>query len=172
MRCRKIQRLLPLLAGSELPEKDIPAIKSHLEGCSRCQAEYEKFVRLVQETRKWFEEEKVTWEEKDWQKAVQAAVREGSSQRTFLELWPFRKGWAYALMAGMMLLVTTLVIRPPLVKHIGIMPRSPDASRMEMLRGSGGQMKQEMVSMTMVSKETGLQIVWIFNKNFDLEEKK
>lgn len=172
MKCRKIQRLIPLVAGSELPEKNIPAVESHLEGCPRCQAEYERFVQLVQETRKWFEEEKVEWEEKDWQKAVRAVGKEGSSRRKALELWPFRKGWAYALMAGVMLLLTALVIRPPLVKHIGLAPGYPEAEGMEVLSGSGGQMEQEVVSMTMVSKETGLQIVWIFNKNFDLEETK
>ncbi len=172
MKCRKIRRLLPLLAGSELPEKDIPVVRSHLEGCRLCQAEYEKFVRLVQETRKWFEEAKVEWEEKDWQKTVQTAIKKGSYRRIPLELWPFRKGWAYALMAGVMLMVSALVIRPPFVKHIGLTPRYPDVAGMEMLTGSGAQTEQEMVSMTMVSKETGLQIVWIFNKNFDLEEKK
>jgi predicted anti-sigma-YlaC factor YlaD len=172
MKCHKIQRLLPLLAGSELPERDIPDVKSHLERCPRCQAEYEAFVRLVLETRKWLEEERLECEEKEWQKTVQAALREGSSRRKHLELWPFWKGWAFAFMAGVMLLVTTLVIRPPFVKHIGLMPRYPDAAGMEVLSGSGGQIEQEMVSMTMVSKETGLQIVWIFNKNFDLEEKK
>jgi predicted anti-sigma-YlaC factor YlaD len=172
MKCHKIQRLLPLLAGSELPERDIPGVKSHLEGCPRCQAEYEEFARLVRETRKWLEGEKVEWGEKEWQETVRAVVKEGSFRRKHLELWPFRKGWAYALMAGMMLLVTTLVVRPPFVKHIGLTPRYPDVAGMEALSGSRGQIEQEMVSMTMVSKETGLQIVWIFNKNFDLEEKK
>jgi hypothetical protein len=172
MRCHKIRRLLPLLAGSELPERDIPGVKSHLEGCPRCQEEYEEFVRLVQETRRWLQEEKAEWEERDWQKTIQAAVGEGSPPRKHLELWPFRKGWAYAFMAGVMFLVMTLVVRPPFVKHIGLSPRYPDAGEVEVLSGSGSQMEQDMVSMTMVSKETGLQIVWIFNKNFDLEEKK
>ncbi len=172
MKCHKIRRLLPLLAGSELPEEDIPAVRSHLEGCPKCRAEYEKFVWLVRETRTWFEEEKLEWEEKDWQRAVQSVIKEGSSRKVFLELWPFRKGWAYALMAGVMLVIMTLVVRPPFVKHIGLTPRYPDVAGEEVLSGTGGQREQEMVSMTMVSKETGLQIVWIFNKNFDLEENK
>jgi hypothetical protein len=172
MKCRRIRRLLPLLAGSELPEKDIPAVQSHIESCQRCQAEYQKYVELVRETRKWLKKERIEWEEREWHKTIQAAVREGSSRKKNLELWPFGKGWAYAFMAGLMLLVTTLVIRPPFVKHLGLNPRYPDAAGMEIRRGSGGQTEQETVSMTMISKETGLQIVWIFNKNFDLEEKK
>ena len=172
MKCHKVQRLLPLLAGSELPEKDIPAVTSHLEGCSRCQAEYKKFVQLVRETRKQLGEDRMEWQEKDWQRAVLTAGKEGSSRRMPLELWPFPRGWAYAFMAGMMLLVTALVIRPPFVRHIGLEPRYAEGAGMEMLSGSGIQTEQEVVSMTMISKETGLQIVWIFNKNFDLEETK
>ena len=161
MKCHKIRRLLPLLAGSELPESQIPTVRSHLEGCSRCREEYEKYAFLVDQTRKWFAEDKVEWGENEWQRTVRSVVNQGSLRRTFLVPWPFPKAWAYALMAGVMLLLTTLVVRPPFVKQIGLTPRSGDEARMA---------KQEVVSMTMVSNETGLKIVWFFNKNFNLEE--
>jgi hypothetical protein len=82
-------------------------------------------------------------------------------RRTALVPWPFPKSWAYAFMAGAMLLLTLLVVRPPLVKQVGLAPEYIDTVEME---------EQEVVSMTMVSKETGLKIVWFFNKNFNLEE--
>jgi len=31
---------------------------------------------------------------------------------------------------------------------------------------------QDIISMRMVSRDTGLKIIWVFNKNFELEEKK
>jgi hypothetical protein len=162
MKCKKIQRLLPLLAGSELPESQIPSVKSHLEGCALCQEEYEKYAFLVGQTRKWLAEDKVEWGEKEWRQTVQSAVNQGRRRKPSLVPWPFPKAWAYAIMAGVMLLLAFLVVRPPFVKQADLTPRYMDVAGME---------KQEVVSMTMVSRETGLKIIWFFNKNFNLEEK-
>lgn len=163
MKCHKIRRMLPLLAGSELPESQIPQVRSHLEGCDHCREEYEKYAFLVSQTREWLAEDRVEWEEKDWQQTIRSVVNQASSRRTFLVPWPFSRAWAYALMAGVMLLITTLIVRPPFIKQIGFSTGFVEEARME---------KQEVVSMTMVSNETGLKIVWFFNKNFDLEENK
>jgi len=161
MKCQKIKRLLPLLAGSELPETQISSVRAHLEGCLQCQREYEKYKLLVANTRRWLAEDLVEWEEQEWRETVRSVVNQGSRKRTSLVPWPFPRAWAYALMAGVMLVLTILLIRPPFVKQVGLTPRYRDVTEME---------KQEVVSMTLVSKETGLKIVWFFNKNFNLEE--
>ncbi len=161
MKCQKIRRLLPLLAGSELPESRIASVRAHLEGCSQCRKEHEKYTFLVGQTRKWLTEDKVQWEEQEWQEMVQSVVNRDSRKRTSLVPWPFGKAWAYALMAGVILLLAVLIIRPPLVKKTGITAGFVDVEDLK---------KQEVVSMTMVSKETGLKVVWVFNKNFNLEE--
>ena len=161
MKCQKIKRLIPLLAGSELPESKISSVKAHLEECSVCQKEFQEYSLLVDQTRKWLAEDKIKWEDREWQETVQSVVSQGSRRKRALVPWPFPKAWAYAFMAGVMLLVTILVVKPPYVEQVGFTPKYEEVSGME---------KQEVVSMTMVSKETGLKIVWFFNKNFDLEE--
>jgi len=161
MKCHKIGRLLPLLAGSELPESQIPPVRAHLDKCSRCQEEYEKYVFIVGQTRDWFTENKVGWTEQEWQQAVRSVAKHVAQRKTALLPWPFPKIWAYALMAGVMLVLTTLIVQPPFVKQLGLTPTYTDVAEME---------EQEVVSMTMVSEETGLKIVWFFNKNFNLEE--
>jgi hypothetical protein len=172
MRCRKMRHFLPLLAGSELPESKVSTVESHLDRCPLCQEEYEKYVLLVQETRKWLAEDRMDWKEREWKEAVQNAVTGELPRRTPLVPWSFPKTWAFALMAGAMLLITILVVRPPFVEKIGIKPRYMDVAKMETVEASEGKEQQEVISMTMVSKETGLRIVWFFNKNFDLEERK
>lgn len=161
MKCQMIKRLLPLLAGSELPETQISSVRAHLEGCLQCQREYEKYTFLVDKTRKWLAEDLVEWEEQEWRETVQSVVNQGSRKRTSLVPWPFPRAWAYTLMAGVMLVLTILIVRPSFVKQIGLTPRYVNVV---------GAEKQEVISMTMVSKETGLKIVWFFNKNFNLEE--
>jgi hypothetical protein len=149
------------LAGSELPESQIPPVQAHLEKCPRCQEEYKKYLWLVDQTRGWLTADKIGWEERDWQKAVGSVLDQVPERSTALVPWPFRKTWAYALMVGVILLLTILVLRPPFVKQIGLTPKYGDVVEIK---------EQEVVSMTMVSKETGLKIVWFFNKNFNLEE--
>jgi hypothetical protein len=161
MKCRKIKRLLPLLAGSELPESQIPIVRTHIEKCSRCQEEYTEYAFLVDQTREWLAEDKIDWGEQDWKRIVRSVVNQGYPRKTALVPWSFSKTWAYALMAGVMLLLTVLVVQPPFVEQIGWTPKLVDTVEEE---------EQEVVSMTMVSKETGLKIVWFFNKNFNLEE--
>jgi hypothetical protein len=163
MRCQKIQRLLPLLAGSELPESQISKVKGHLDGCLHCQREYEKYTFLVNQTREWLAEDRIGWEEQKWLETVRSAVAQGSKKKTALIPWPFSRALAYALMAGVMLLLIILVVRPPFVEQIGLTPKYRDVTAVK---------QQEVISMTMVSKETGLKIVWFFNKNFNLEENK
>ena len=161
MKCQKIRRQLPLLAGSELPDSQVHSVRAHLEECPRCQGEYEKYALVVSQTREWLSEGRIGWDEREWQQMVRAVLDGFPRRKISLIPWPFPKTWAYALMAGVMLLVTTLVVRPPFVEQIGLTPKYTERVELE---------EQEVVSMTMVSKETGLKVVWFFNKNFNLEE--
>lgn len=171
MRCKKVQRLIPLIAGDEITGSIVARIRSHLRVCPLCQGEYENYILLVRRTRKWFAEERLDWEEREWQQTLYRIMSEKEARRPSIIPWPFPKGWAFALMAGAVLLITALVVRPPFVQKIGIRSGPKDEARMEVMKAKEEGEQQEVVSMTMVSKETGLKIVWIFNKNFDLEEK-
>jgi predicted anti-sigma-YlaC factor YlaD len=172
MRCRKTRRLLPLLAGSELDKTKKDAVQSHLSKCSRCQAEYEKYVYLVQETRKWLLEDSATWEEDEWQQVLQNATRPGPARRSSFIPWPFENVWAFVLMVCVALILVILVARPPIVERIGMKSARISSIDQKEWDRQKQQGQQDVVSLTMVSRETGLKIVWFFNKNFDLEEKK
>ena len=86
--------------------------------------------------------------------------------------WPFKKAWAYALMAVLAVALTLLfVIRPSIIqKQRGL--ESEKVTQAQLFRSFRDKPDQDVISMTMVSKETGLKIVWFFNKNFELEDKK
>jgi hypothetical protein len=171
MRCKNIQRLLPLLAGDELHGPKALKVRTHLNRCPRCQREYEKYVLLVQKTRKWLAEDQVDWEKREWQEALKEVARDNGSKRSSMVPWPFPNGWAFVLMAGVVLLIIAIVVRPPLLEKIGLKTGYTDIAKVEALKAVREGEQQEVVSMTMVSKESGLKIVWFFNKNFDLEEK-
>lgn len=51
-------------------------------------------------------------------------------------------------------------------------PASPQPKYLQKLSPDEKEAQQDVLSMTFVSQETGLRIVWFFNKNFEWEDKK
>jgi hypothetical protein len=171
MNCSKVRRLLPLMAGSEISQSKISAIKAHLEACPECRAEYDSLILSLEKTKEWLAKERITWEEREWQRAVQKAIEQRESRASSLAPWPFKKAWAYAMMAFFAFLLCLFVVRPSFIKQ----KAEPESRMIAELGQEPERMKQEsqqdVITMTLVSHETGLRIVWFFNKNFELEVK-
>ncbi len=157
MNCKKIRRLLPLMMGPEIPHSKAAAVNAHLEKCPECRCEYDAYVVSLEKTKEWLEEDGKDWEDREWQAVLQRVKKERAPKVSPLAPWPFKKTWAYALMAVCVVVLTLFVVKPSFIEEG---------------TGAGERMlaQQEVISMTMVSQETGLKIVWIFNKNFELKE--
>lgn len=157
MNCKKIRSLLPLMMGPEIPHSKVVAVNAHLDKCPECRREYDAYVLSIEKTKEWLKEDSKDWEDWEWQAVLQGVKKEKAPKASPLVPWPFQKAWAYALMAVCVVVLTLFVVRP---------------SFFEEGTGTGERMpaQQEVVSMTIVSQETGLKIVWFFNKNFELKE--
>ncbi len=159
MKCRKVARLIPLFAGSDLQAKTREKVQRHLQDCSRCQQEYIEYQSILQRTRGWLAQERKDWKETEWKKMVQSAVEKAEEKRSWLVPWPFKRGWAFVLMFVSAILFSFLVLHPSFVKDK--IRRAPIVSAMEP--------PTQIVSMQLVSKETGLKINWFFHKDLKLE---
>lgn len=171
MNCKRIRKYLPLYIGTDLSSKKEEAVKLHLDTCGECQKEYEVYLRSIEIAREWLSESAVTWEEREWRQIVQKVRAKQSTSLSGFAPWPFKKGWAYAAMAAVMIVVVIFVTQP---LYLGVedFPDETVLSRYQSQHETGALLKspQDVVSMTMVSKDTGLKVVWILNKNFNLEE--
>ena len=172
MNCKKVKRLLSLIVGSEIPPSKTSAIKAHLEKCPECQHEYDSYILFLEKTKEWLARDRKDWEDREWQGAVQKAIKEGKHEVTPFVLWPVKKAWAYALMGVLAAALALLfVVRPSFIEK----EKAPGS---EVLTQTWAQLsgalleesQQDAISMTIVSKETGLKIVWFFNRNFKLED--
>jgi hypothetical protein len=105
-------------------------------------------------------ENKPVWGEGEWKRTIRNTIAEKSKSFPEFAPWPFKKGWAFAAMAAVMIVFIFFATRP---LYIGV----EDIPGQAVLSKS---LPQNVVSMTMVSKDTGLKVVWILNKNFNLEE--
>jgi hypothetical protein len=76
--------------------------------------------------------------------------------------WP---RWAAASALGALVGLAVLAV---LFRGPGPVP-SPIETASQPVEAAAGPPDQDVVSMTMVSPETGLQIVWFFDKKFDYE---
>jgi len=161
------------MAGSEIPESKILSLQAHLKKCPDCQREYDSYLLSLEKTKEWLAKDRKDWEESDWQQALQRAIKDKKPEVMPLIPWPFKKVWAYSLM-GMLVVALALffIIRPSIIqKKMGLGSEKFTQEQAQLFRSSPEESEQEVVSMTLVSKETGLKIVWFLNKNFELEVK-
>ena len=164
MSCRKVKKLLPLFVGGDLSDKKSGRVRLHLDSCDTCRTDYEAWLLSYRTAREWLAEDMLVWDEVDWRRALDRAVGRRRDNPAVLALWPFRKVWAFALMALVAAGLSWVLVRPAARWHFG--PES-----MTLASADARPAEQDVLSMTMVSQETGLKIVWFFDKKFDLEDK-
>ena len=171
MNCKKIREYLPLYAGTDLTPEKAEATRAHLATCDECQKEVDKYLRSLQIARNWLSDSQVEWEEGEWRRTVQKVTSEKTKILAGFAPWPFKKGWAFALMGALVVMLVFFVARP---LFLGIEDFRVQTTLTKLYpqhqEDTAVKSPQDVVSMTMVSKETGLKVVWILNKNFNLEE--
>jgi hypothetical protein len=161
------------MAGSEIPEPKILSLKAHLEECPKCRQEYDSFMLSGEKTKEWLAKDRKDWEDNEWQQVLQSAIKDKKPDVRPLVLWPFKKVWAYSFIGIVVAALTLLfIIRPSIMqKKMGLGSEKFTQEQAQLFRSSQEESEQDVVSMTLVSKETGLKIVWFLNKNFELEVK-
>ena len=152
MTCRKVRKALPLMAGGDLAPRKAARVEAHLAACAGCRRELEEYQAAIGRVREAAREEgAANWTEGEWA-ALMARVAGGRPDRKPAAP-AFRPRWALASGLAAMAVLALLVIR---ITNNGFKPE-----------GAPPAAGPDVVSMTMVSQETGLKVVWFFNKNFD-----
>lgn len=159
MKCKRVHRLLPLMAGGDLSPNKAERIQKHVDLCPGCQGEYRMYRLSLKRAIEWVSSEKVDWKENEWMMSLRKASHFKQRMKTQLAPWPFKKGWALAMMAALAVLLTLFVFHPSLFKQSA---QRASTAPVEIFR-------PEILSLRMVSQETGLKINWFFHKDLKLE---
>jgi anti-sigma factor RsiW len=168
MTCRKIRKLVPLAAGNDLRPRQARAFRTHLEACPGCRAELEAFRRGLAEIEKAARAEGAAdWAEAEWaalmtRVATQAKVESGDRSRG--PVAALRPQWAAAAAVGVLL---GLVVMGALVKGPSLWRGTGGKPGLPAMAAGAARPEQDKMSITMVSPESGLQVVWILDKNFE-----
>jgi len=165
MTCRKACKLMPLFAGDDLGPRRTRAVRAHVGACPACRRELGELREALSRFKAAATAESVPdWSEGEWKalmvRAAGGTARDGEKKRAWgghvlLPRWAA----ASALGALIGLAVLSVLFRGP-------GPGPAERPDPPLALADAGR-AQDVVSMTMVSQETGLQIVWFLDKNFD-----
>lgn len=166
--------MLPLMVGYDIPSSKISAMKRHIERCQACQREYYSYVKSIKKIRELLLQDRIDWENKEWQRTVQKAVKEEKPTTTSLAPWPFHKAWAYALIAILVIALSFFFIlnNSFLKKEMSAEYQTKPETQKQIFKIHPETPEQDVISMTIISKESGLKIVWFLNKYYELEVQK
>lgn len=171
MTCSKAKKLMALYAGSDLPERRTRAVGAHLDSCPACRKELEGYRRALAQVKAAAGAElPPDWSNGQWQALMARVMGEATERRKekagrFKSVprarWAVASGAAAALvLAAVMLLHKDTSFRP------GLAASAPGAGELG-ITADPDPAAQDVVSVTLVSQETGLQVVWFFNRNFE-----
>jgi hypothetical protein len=168
MRCKRAKGYLALLAGGDLPSGRAEKVSQHIESCPDCRNDYREYQVVREQAGRWFVSNRITWQGNDWDRALSRATSEERPLKRLRVL--FKPRWVLGAIGSVILLVGLLLLQPGY--------RSSQSKTVPVLSGGvsdrGGDLHvettQEIISVTIISKESGLKINWFFNKNFKEEE--
>lgn len=155
MNCRKAQKWLPLYSGKDLPIRKSRKMEIHIQNCGSCRRELQAYQKSLEAARKLLQSSSMFGSQSAWDRALVRAQAPTSGDRVPLSLKPV---WTYAALAALAAALTFLVVKP-----------LPDLESYS-LNLAASASAQDVISMTLVSKETGLKVQWFLNKNFSLKE--
>ncbi len=165
MNCRKVQKWLPLYSGGDLPLRMSRKMEIHIRNCGTCRRELLDFQKSLEAARNLMKDASVLGSQAFWERALVRAQAPTSVNRA---RHSFKPVWTYAALAALAAVLTFLVVKPlpDLETYAG--SRIPATSGSQSLQPSSS--RQDVISMTLVSKETGLKVQWFLNRNFSLKE--
>jgi predicted anti-sigma-YlaC factor YlaD len=152
MTCRKAKKLMPLYTSDDLRPRLLAAVRAHIDACLSCRKELGEYRQALTRLKAAAKAESVPdWSEGEWR--ALAARFKPAAPPTKRPAFLARPRWAAASVLGMFLGLAVLTM---LFKDGSLGPRE---------KSTAGE--PSVVSLTLVSQETGLQVVWFLDKNFE-----
>ncbi|MBE3112850.1 MAG: hypothetical protein IMZ46_20455 [Acidobacteria bacterium] len=152
MTCRKAKKLIPLYAGDDLRPRLSAAVRTYIDACPSCRKELGEYRQALTRLKAAAKAESVPdWSEGEW--GALAARFKPAADATKRPAFLARPRWAAASVLGAFLGLAVLSL---VFKDGNLGPR-----------GTSPAGEPSVVSLTLVSQETGLQVVWFLDKNFE-----
>jgi hypothetical protein len=159
MTCHKVRKLIR-------PPRPPAAVRAHVDACPGCREELEEFRAAMDKIKAEARAQSVVdWGEGEWNALMArvAAETAGAAKapgRLGVHVLQIRWAAASVLGAFLCLVVLSVLFRGPSLRPGRMPERGGNAV-------ASKDPRQDQVAITMVSPDSGLQVVWILDKNFD-----
>jgi len=110
-------------------------------------------------------EEERDWPDAEWRALVNKAASQRPEQRQGRPAQSPKLAWRYAA-----LIVFFFGLAAVFFWNVRPRPSGPAVSQKAVSAADEKSRPQDLISMTLVSQESGLRVHWYFNKNFDWKE--
>lgn len=168
MRCTKVGKLAALLAGNELSAKKAAKVRTHLEKCAACRRMADETERALRAAKAMARaEEAGDWTAAEWRTLLKNITAEKPARKTAWAGGPLKPVLAGALVLFFIVAGAFLFLgRSPVKTDARAGLRASSQNPAQPARPSDNP---DVSSVTIVSKKTGLKIIWFYNKNFEGE---
>jgi len=164
MNCRRMKKYVPLLSGGGLPAQKGKRIRAHFERCPGCGQEAREFEAALKAAKHLaVADTPEDWSQAGWRKMMAVITSEKVGRRKVVIAISFKPVLAAGLALVLLAAGAFFLLKKP-ANEPG-RPSSPSA-----LAAAAQVRPEEISSVTIVSQETGLKIIWFFNKDLDLEK--
>ena len=165
MNCKKAAKLIPLAAGNDLSDKKAAALRTHLERCPDCRKEAVELERALRAAKALAGGENAgDWSADEWRNLMRDVRAGGIQKKRNLADIRLRPALAGGLgLALFLVLGSFLILKKSPTPPTQASFKSPS---LEQVQPKGPNGIPDVTSKTIVSKETGLKIIWFYNKNF------
>jgi ferric-dicitrate binding protein FerR (iron transport regulator) len=125
----------------------------------------EDFAAALTRLRAAAREEERDWPDADWLALVEKAASQRLEPRPLPRAQRPRFAWRYAT-----LILFFVGLAAVFFWNVRPKPSGPPVAENAVSAPSPESGSQDVISMTLVSQESGLRVYWYFNKNFDWKE--
>jgi anti-sigma factor RsiW len=165
MNCKNAKKMIPLAAGNDLSAKKAAAVRDHLEGCPDCRKEAAELEHALRAAKTLAGAERAgDWSEAEWRSLLRSVTAGGIQKKRVWAGLPLKPVLAGGLGLVFLAFGSFLLLKKspaPVVTRAAF--ESPSIEQAAPKRIDG---QPDVTSRTIVSKETGLKIIWFYNKNF------
>jgi len=169
MNCQGAKKRIPLFVGGELPAGQTERVRRHLEACPACRTEAEEIGRTRLAVREMARAGGAEdWSPAEWRRVIATVTKSEADRRGAPAVWKLKPVLAAGL--GIFLLVAGALY----LRRSSRTPEAPvvamTAIDQEAKLGSATvapKANPDVTSVTLVSPETGLKIIWFYNKKFE-----
>jgi len=165
MNCKKAERWIPLAAGNDLSDKKAAAVRHHLEGCPDCRKDAAELERALRAAKTLAGAERAgDWSDAEWRSFLRSVTAGGIQKKRIWAVLPLKPVLAGGLGLVFLAFGSFLLLKKPPAPLITRAAAERPPIELTVPKGSIG--RPDITSKTIVSKETGLKIIWFYNKNF------